>query len=71
MRETPALLTTIKGNHLVALYIRLECITLNLNFGGGVVCPESAVASADGAETFVGGGAEGWEGEPDGGAVAG
>jgi hypothetical protein len=71
VRHTPAFLATIKAYRLIAPHIRLCCIAFNVDFIWFVVRPECAVAPADGAEAFEGGLAEGWEGEPDGFAVAG
>jgi hypothetical protein len=70
MRHAPTVLATVVSQPLLAPYVRL-CFSFDLNLIGFVVSPESTVATTDGAEAFVGGFAEGWEGDADGFAVAG
>ena len=72
MRHAPTLLAPIKAQRLFPPHIPLDgLLPLNLDFVHFVVRPCSAVAPADGAETFESGGAGRGERELDGGAVAG
>jgi hypothetical protein len=70
VRHTPAMLATVETDLLATPRIAFNRITFHLDFVLFVVCPEGTVASANGAETFVGWLAEGWEGEANCFAVA-
>jgi hypothetical protein len=70
MSHAPTVLATVVAQFLRAPHVRL-CFAFDLDFLWLVVCPEGAVAAADGAQAFVGGFAEGWEGDADGFAVTG
>ena len=70
MCHATAVLAAIVSQPLLAPYVRL-CFSFDLDLIWFVVSPEGAVATTDGAEAFVGGFAEGWEGDADGFAVAG
>lgn len=69
MCHTPTGFAAIVAQPLLAPHVRLR-LAFNLDFIWFVICPEGAVASADGAETFVGRFAQRWEGDSDGFAVA-
>ena len=68
--HAPAVLATIVGQPLLAPDIRL-CFPFDFDLVWFVVSPEGAVATADGAEAFVRGFAEGRESDADGFAVTG
>lgn len=70
MCHAPAVLATIVCQSLLAPRVRF-CFPFDLDLVWFVVGPEGAVATADGAEAFVGGFAETWEGDADGFAVTG
>jgi len=70
MCHAPAVLATIVCQCLLAPRVRF-CFPFDSDLIWFVVGPEGAVATADGAEAFVGGLVEGWEGDADGFAVAG
>jgi hypothetical protein len=67
--HAPAVLATIVRQPLFAPRVRF-CLSFDFDLIGFVVGPEGAVATADGAEAFVGGLAKGWKGDADGFAVA-
>lgn len=68
--HAPAIFATVVCQPLLAPYVCF-CFPFDLDLIWFVVSPEGAVATADGAEAFVGGFAEGWKGDADGFAVAG
>jgi hypothetical protein len=70
MCHATTVLAAVVAQLLRAPHVRI-CFALDLDFLGFVVCPERAVAAADGAEALVGGFAERREGYADGLAVAG
>ena len=68
--HAPAIFATVVCQPLLAPYVCF-CFPFDLDLIWFVVSPEGAVATADGAEAFVGGFTEGWKGDADGFAVAG